>query len=155
MGQAAAVEECKGICEHQPDCTGFVFEVRSPYHCHLRRDIYIWRCEMDRQWDMYTHKRCGDGCVMNPQPPTTVSASVAAQYPPVVRFYAIGDWNFDHDGWDHEGWGQLPGWVANEWVCKRTCQTEIADVCRNPSGSSNRMPAHISSAPRRSPPTQW
>ena len=47
----------------------------------------------------------------------------------MVKFFAIGDWNFDHEGWDGH-WGGLPEWVGNAWVCQRTCQSEIADYMR-------------------------
>merc|ERR1711968_13633 len=52
-----------------------------------------------------------------------------------AKFFAIGDWNFDHT-WEGEQNGGLPDWVTNRVVCTPTCQGHIADMMRAEAASA-------------------
>ena len=152
---------CKAACSNVSSCSGFVIETPNAlrayaaaadddddddggsssrpahvgHHCFLKTNIYIWRCDVDYDWDLWTRPGCGEHCHLElasgyqPPPPDNKELNSTDGVPPIVKFFALGDWNFDHDGWDWNGNG-LPDWVGNSWVCKRTCQSEIADFMR-------------------------
>ena len=115
------VAACKVGCIYTHKCTGFVFlpaGKRTNPACFRKTDIELVRCHTDGDIVLYKHNL--------PSPPNPPLPPPSPPLGNTIKFFAIGDWNFDHS-WENEpNW--VPGWVGNSHLCLSTCQNHIASL---------------------------
>ena len=113
------VSACKLGCTGM--CTGFTFKPGNngtKSACYLKAEINLTHCGTNEFIELYRWH-----FLSPPFPP------VPPPSPPIgntIKFFAIGDWNFDHM-WEDEP-NRVPDWVGNSVLCRSTCQGHIASL---------------------------
>ena len=120
--RAVYVHACEQACVHTSGCEGFILMRANPVRCWRKASLQLPRCVFDTQYAMHVWSYAPPPAPPLPPPAPPLSTQTTA------KFFAIGDWNFDHS-WENEpDW--LPEWVTNKVVCTSTCQGHIADLMR-------------------------
>jgi len=113
---------CETGCLHTDGCDGYILVDDK---CFRKADFNLPRCVHDFNLEIWMWTFTSPP--LPPYPPhPPPSPPISEQN--TVKFFAIGDWNFDHSGESEPNY--LPGWVHNRVVCTSTCQGYIADKMR-------------------------
>ena len=107
---AEKLHAAKLDCVAMVTCVGLVVHGGS---CIGRRSLELRHCEAAEGYETHvnTPSRMPTGTETGDE---------------VARFFAIGDWNFDHEGWGN----YVPDWVGNRVLCTSLCQGKVADLMR-------------------------